>query len=108
MKREKSVLPEKVDISNLEGYKSYKTHDNEGENILDFASSLVWNARKIGVEILGQYYSLRNDLVDLFYALIHCHGSLRINEKEIRVILEPLEQRSRRASQIDSAGGLPD
>lgn len=101
LKREKSVLSERVDISELEGYKSYKTHDNEGKNMFDFASSLVWNARKIGVEILGQYYPFKNDLVDLFYAIIHCHGSLRINEKEIKVVLEPLEQRSRRAAQID-------
>ncbi|MEA3448157.1 MAG: helix-turn-helix domain-containing protein [Bacteroidota bacterium] len=101
LKREKSVLPERVDISDLRGYKNYKTHDNEGKNMFDFASSLVWNARKTGVEILGQYYPFKNDLVDLFYAIIHCHGKLRINEKEIKVILEPLEQRSRRAAQID-------
>jgi len=32
----------------------------------------------------SQYYPFKNDLVDLIYAIIHCHGRMMINEKEIR------------------------
>ena len=54
LKQEKSTLPERVDVSGLENYHSFKTHDNEGKNMFDFVGSLVWNARKKGVEMLGQ------------------------------------------------------
>ncbi|MCK5538860.1 MAG: hypothetical protein KAI79_18685 [Bacteroidales bacterium] len=99
--QQKSMLPEKIDVSGLEDYRSFKTHDNEGKNLFDFAGSLVWNARKNGVEILEQLYPFKNDVVDLFYAIINCQGTIQITDKEIRVILEPLQQASRRAAQID-------
>ena len=108
LKQKKSELPERVDVSGLENYDSFKTHNNEGKIIFDFVSSLVWNARKKGVEILTQLYPYKNDVVDLFYAIINCHGSVKINEKEIRVILEPLQQPTRRAAQIDFCRKLTD
>jgi hypothetical protein len=101
LKQKKSELPERIDVSSLENYDSFKVHDNEGKNLFDFAGSLVWNARKKGVALLSQLYPYKNDVVDLFYAIINCHGSVKINEKEIRVTLEPLQQSSRRAAQID-------
>ena len=101
LKQKKSELPEKIDVSSLENYDSFKIHDNEGKNLFDFVGSLVWNVRKKGVAILSQLYPYKNDVVDLFYAIINCHGSVKINEKEIRVTLEPLQQSSRRAAQID-------
>jgi len=99
--QQKSILPEKIDVSGLEDYRSFKTHDNEGKNLFDFAGSLVWNARKKGVEILEQLYPYKNDVVDLFYAIVNCHGTIQVTDKEIRVILEPLQQASRRVAQID-------
>jgi len=101
LSRQKSQLSERLDISGLQDYKSFKTHDNEGKNLFDFAGSLVWNARKKGVEILEQFYPFKNDIVDLFYAIINCHGTIQINQREVRVILEPLQQSSRRVAQID-------
>lgn len=101
LKQRKTEFPERVDVSGLENYGSFKMHDNEGKNMFDFASSLVWNARKKGIEILSQLYPYKNDVVDLFYAIINCHGSVKINEKEILVTLEPLQQSSRRVAQID-------
>lgn len=99
--QQKSILPERIDISGLEDYRSFKTHDNQGKNLFDFAGSLVWNARKKGVGILEQLYPFKNDVVDLFYAIINCQGTIQITDKEIRVILEPLQQASRRVAQID-------
>ncbi|MEA3448631.1 MAG: helix-turn-helix domain-containing protein [Bacteroidota bacterium] len=101
LKQQKKILPERIDVEGLQDYKSFKEHDNEGKNIFDFATALVWNARKKGVELLSGYYPFKNDLVDLFYAIINCHGKVSVNEKEIKVILEPLEQSSRRSAQIE-------
>jgi hypothetical protein len=101
LKQQKKTLPERIDVEGLQDYNSFKEHDNEGKNIFDFATALVWNARKKGVELLSGYYPFKNDLVDLFYAIINCHGQVSVNEKEIKVILEPLEQSSRRSAQIE-------
>ncbi len=101
LSNQKSELPERLDISGLEDYRSFEEHDNEGKNLFDFVGSLVWNARKNGVEILEQFYPYKNDIVDLFYAIINCHGTIQINQHEIRVTLEPLQQSSRRSAQID-------
>ncbi len=101
LSKQKSNLAERIDISGLEEYKNFKEHDNEGKNLFDFAGSLVWNARKLGIEILEQLYPYKNDVVDLFYAIINSHGTIKIDEKEIRVTLEPLQQASRRVAQID-------
>lgn len=101
LKQKKSELPERVDVSGLENYNNFKIHNNEGKIMFDFVSSLVWNVRKKGVEILCQLYPYKNDVVDLFYAIINCHGSVKINEKEIKIILEPLQQPTRRSAQID-------
>jgi hypothetical protein len=62
---------------------------------------LVWNARKKAVEILKQLYPFENDVVDLFYAIVDCHGTVQVNATEIIVTLEPLQQSSRRIAQID-------
>ncbi len=35
---EKKQLPEKVDVSTLEDYKSFKKIDNEGKNLFDFVT----------------------------------------------------------------------
>ncbi len=101
LSKQKSELPERIDILRLEDHRNFKEHDNEGKNLFDFVGSLVWNARKKGVEILEQLYPYKNDVVDLFYAIINCHGTIQISGTEIRVILEPLQQSSRRAAQID-------
>ena len=42
----KDQLPERVDVSGLEDYRSFKKIDNEGKNLFDFVTSSVWNARK--------------------------------------------------------------
>lgn len=101
LKQQKSELPKRIDISELADYKKFKKHDNEGKNLFDFVNSISWNARKKGVEMLQSLYPYKNDIVDLFYAIINCSGSVEINENSIKVILEPLEQSSRRVAQIE-------
>lgn len=49
---EKKLLPERVDVSDLENYKSIKRVDDEGKYLFDFVTSSVWNARKQMVEWL--------------------------------------------------------
>ena len=46
LKEEKSALPERVDVSTLEDYKSFKQIDVEGKYLFDFVTTSVWNARK--------------------------------------------------------------
>ena len=73
----------------------------KSKNLFDFAGVLVWNARKKGIEMLKQLYPFENDVVDLFYAIVNCHGTVQISAKEIIVTLEPLQQSSRRIAQVD-------
>jgi hypothetical protein len=96
---EKKALPEKVDPTTLEDYKSIKKIDNEGKNLFDFVTVSVWNARKMMVSWLRSFYSQDNEVVDLFYAIADCHGWIKSTKTEVMVRLEPLQQHSRRMAQ---------
>jgi hypothetical protein len=95
LNEEKKALPEKVDPTTLEDYKSIKKIDNEGKNLFDFVTASVWNARKMMVSWLRSFYSQDNDVVDLFYAIADCHGWIKNTKTEVIVRLEPLQQHSR-------------
>ena len=99
LQREKRELPETVDVSALEDYKSFKRIDTEGKNLFDFVTSSVWNARKQMVEWLRPVFDNDNEVVDLFYAITDCHGWIKSTPSEVIVRLEPLEQPRRRAAQ---------
>ncbi len=95
----KKTLPDRVDVSTLEDYKSFRQIDNEGKNLFDFVTSSVWNARKQMVDWLGGYFDQENEVVDLFYAITNCHGWVKSSRKEVIVRLEPIQQPKRRAAQ---------
>ncbi len=99
MKQTKKKLPEKVNVSGLENYKSFKRIDNEGKNLFDFVTSSVWNARKQMVDWLSQSFDQENEVVDLFYAITNCHGWVKSSKTEVIVRLEPIQQPKRRAAQ---------
>ena len=99
MQEEKKELPERVDVTSLEDYSSFKCIDNEGKNLFDFVTASVWNARKQMVEWLRNDYKHENDLVDLFYAITNCHGWIKSTKNEVIVRLEPMQQKSRRLAQ---------
>lgn len=92
-------LPERVDVSELENYRSFLQINNEGKNMFDFATTSVWNARKMMVEWLKVAYKNENEVVDLFYAITNCHGWIKVTSHRVMVKLEPLQQPSRRAAQ---------
>ncbi len=96
----KDQLPERVDVSGLEDYRSFKRIDNEGKNLFDFVTSSVWNARKQMVDWLGLFYNQENEVVDLFYAITHCHGWVKSGKTEVIVRLEPIQQPKRQAAQV--------
>jgi hypothetical protein len=95
----RNELPERLDVSGLEDYRSFKEIDNEGKNLFDFVTSSLWNVRKQMVDWLRPYFGNDNEVVDLFYAITNCHGWIKSSKKEVRVRLEPLEQPKRRAAQ---------
>lgn len=99
MREEKKELPERVNVTSLEDYSSFKRIDNEGKNLFDFVTASVWNARKQMVEWLRSDYKHENDLVDLFYAIANCHGWIKSTKNEVIVRLEPMQQKSRRLAQ---------
>ena len=99
VRKEKKELPEKIDVSKLTDYRSFKQIDNEGKYLFDFVTASVWNARKQMTEWLRECYEFENDLVDLFYAITNCHGWIRSTDGEVRVRLEPLQQSKRRSAQ---------
>ena len=93
---EKKQLPEKVDVSTLEDYTSFKKIDNEGKNLFDFVTASVWNARKEMTDWLLCHYPNENEYVDLFYAITKCHGWIKSEADRVVVRLEPLQQPIRR------------
>jgi hypothetical protein len=99
LQEDKSRLAEKVDVSTLENYRSFKQVDNEGKYLFDFVTAGVWNARKQMVDWLRAYYDRENDLVDLFYTITHCPGWVRTTADTVTVRLEPLQQPKRRVAQ---------
>lgn len=96
---QKKQLPERIDVSSLEDYRSFKQIDNEGKNLFDFVTSCVWNARKQMVDWLSSSYDDENDIVDLFYAIANSHGWIKSTATQVVVELEPLEQPKRRLAQ---------
>jgi hypothetical protein len=92
-------LPKKIDVSSIQGKQAFKTIDNEGKNLFDFVTSAVWNTRNHLVGMLKPYYTNKNEIVDLFYAITHCHGWIKVTATMVTVRIEPLQQASRRAAQ---------
>jgi hypothetical protein len=99
LRNEKRELPEKIEVSSLQDYRSFKRIDNEGKNLFDFVTSSVWNARKQMVDWLRPNFNQDNEVVDLFYAITSCHGWIKSTEREVLVRLEPLRQDKRRLAQ---------
>jgi hypothetical protein len=99
LKQQIKQTPEKIDISSLEDYRSFKRICNESKNLFDFVTSSVWNVRKQMVEWLLPFYENKNEYVDLFYAISNCQGWVKSEKHKVTVRLEPLEQPSRRAAQ---------
>ena len=91
--------PERVKTSSIEDYEQFERIDNEGKKLFDLVTSCVWNARKEMVDWLRPHWKTDNEIVDLFYAITKCHGWIHSSRNEVRVRLEPLEQRSRRFAQ---------
>ncbi|MCP4371764.1 MAG: hypothetical protein GY797_27145, partial [Deltaproteobacteria bacterium] len=96
---EKKTLPETVNVSDLEDYRSFKKINNEGKNLFDFVTASVWNARKEMTDWLFCHYPHENEYVDLFYAITQCHGWIKTETDRVVVRLEPLQQPSRRKAQ---------
>ena len=99
LRQEAKEIPERIDISRLEDYRCFKRISNESKNLFDFVTSSVWNARKQMVEWLLPLYENKNEYIDLFYAIIYCHGWVKSEKQKVTVRLEPLQQPSRRAAQ---------
>jgi len=98
---EKSKLPDRVDVSQLEDYRSFKTIDNEGKYLFDLVTTSVWNVRKLMVDWITDYefYNDERDVVDLVYAMSNCQGWVKSTSKEIIFRMEPLQQPKRRKAQ---------
>ncbi len=96
---EKKQMPDKIDLSTLEDYKSFKKIDNEGKNLFDFVTASIWNARKVMTDWLLCHYPNENEYVDLFYTITKCHGWIKSEADRVVVRLEPLQQPSRRKAQ---------
>ncbi len=98
---EKKTLPDRVDVSKLEDYRSFKTIDNEGKYLFDLVTSSVWNARKQMVDWLIEYdfYNNKRDVVDLVYAMSDCQGWVKSTSEEVIFRMEPLQQPKRRIAQ---------
>jgi hypothetical protein len=99
LREEKKQLPERVDVSQLQDYRSFKKIDNEGKNLFDFVTASVWNVRRTLIDWLGEYYAKESDRVDLFYAILHSHGWIESDDQRVVVRLEPLQQPNRRYAQ---------
>lgn len=99
-RKEKKNLADKIDVSGLESYRTFKQIDNEGKNLFDFVTSSLWNARKQMVDWLEESFEQKNEVVDLFYAITQCHGWIKTTRTEVIARIEPLQQPRYRAAQV--------
>jgi Winged helix-turn helix len=99
LRKEKKQLPKRIDVSQLQDYRSFKKIGNEGKNLFDFVTASVWNVRRTLIDWLGEYYVKDSDRVDLFYAILHSHGWIESDDRWVVVRLEPLQQPNRRYAQ---------
>jgi hypothetical protein len=99
VQKEISLLPARVDVSELQNYKSIKRIDNEWKYLFDFVTASVWNARKQMVDWLRLHFDEENELVDLFYVITHCQGWIKSTKTDVKVRLEPLQKPKRRLDQ---------
>ena len=99
LQQEAKSIPERIDISLLEKYRCFERLSNESKNLFDFVTSCVWNARKQMVEWLLPFYDNKNEYIDLFYVITHCHGWIKSEKHKVTMRLEPLRQSNRRAAQ---------
>ena len=99
LREDKKNMSERIDVSTLDDYRSFKKIDNEGKYLFDFVTTSVWNARKQMVDWLQDYYENENELVDLFYAITSCQGWIKNTDMQVSVRLEPLQQTKRRVAQ---------
>jgi len=99
LQQEIKSLPERIALSSLDDNQSFKAMDNEGKNLFDFVTSAVWNTRNQVIEWLRPYYTNKNEIVDLFYAITQCQGWIKTTGTSVTVRIEPLQQASRRAAQ---------
>ena len=99
LREDKKDMPERIDVSTLDDYRSFKKVDNEGKYLFDFVTTSVWNARKQMVDWLQDYYENEADRVDLFYAITSCQGWIKNTDTQVCVRLEPLQQTKRRIAQ---------
>jgi hypothetical protein len=95
----KKDLPEKIDVSSLEDYRSFEKIDNEGKNIFDFVTTSVWNSRKELTDWLLCHYPNKNECVALFHAITACKGWVKSESERVIVRLEPLRHASHRHTQ---------
>ena len=99
LRKEREQLPERIEVSQLQDYRSFKKISNEGKNLFDFVTASIWNARRSIISWLSDCYPRENDRVDLFYAILHSHGWIKSDDQWVVVRLEPLQQPSRRYAQ---------
>jgi hypothetical protein len=99
LRKEKKQLPKRIDVSQLQDYRSFKKIGNEGKNFFDFVTASVWNVHRTLIDWLGEYYVKESDRVDLFYAILHSHSWIESDDRWVVVRLEPLQQPNRRYAQ---------
>ncbi|MCW7077499.1 MAG: hypothetical protein OCU18_09540 [Candidatus Syntrophoarchaeum sp.] len=99
LKERAEKIPEKIDLSMLEDYSCFQRICNESKYLFDLVTASVWNARKQMVEWLLPLYGNKQEYIDLFYAITHCHGWVKSEARQITVRIEPLQQPSRLAAQ---------
>lgn len=99
LKERAEKIPEKVDLSMLEDYSCFQRICDESKYLFDLVTAGVWNARKQMAEWLLPLYGNKQEYIDLFYAITHCHGWVKSEARQITVRLEPLQQPSRLAAQ---------
>jgi hypothetical protein len=63
VRAEKKALSQKIDVSKLQDYCSFKQVDNEGKYLFDFVTTTVWNVRKQIVDWLPKHVKSFVDLL---------------------------------------------
>lgn len=91
--------PERIELSEIENTKMYKTIDTQGKLLWDLAEVLFWNSRKYLIQLFEEYLPNKRDQIPVLESISKSRGFIKSTKDNMIVILEALERPQFRQAQ---------
>ena len=99
MKESLEKCPERIELSEIENTKMYKTIDTQGKLLWDLAEVLFWNSRKYLIQLFEEYLPNKRDQIPVLESISKSRGFIKSTKDNMIVILEALERPQFRQAQ---------